>query len=58
MKNKNVALSIAERNLIADAMLNYVGYLEMRIALPEEKERRDWFSDKLDRVKILSNKIV
>ena len=53
-----VKFSVAERSLMEDALLNYVGYLEMRVALPEEIERREWFKGKLDRVKALRAKLV
>jgi hypothetical protein len=51
-------ISVAERHLLEDALLNYVGYLEMRLKLPEEKERREWFKGKLERVKALHAKLV
>jgi hypothetical protein len=50
--------SVAERHLLEDAMLNYMGYLEMRISLPEEVERREWFRGKIERVQALRAKIV
>lgn len=51
-------ISVAERHLLEDALLNYVGYLEMRVALPEEVERREWFRGKIERVQALRAKIV
>jgi hypothetical protein len=51
-------ISVAERHLLEDALLNYVGYLEMRVALPEEVERREWFKGKIERVQALRAKIV
>lgn len=50
--------SVAERHLLEDAMLNYIGYLEMRISLPEEVDRREWFKAKLERVIDLHAKLV
>jgi hypothetical protein len=50
--------SVAERHLLEDALLNYVGYLEMRVALPEEMERREWFKGKIERVQALHAKLV
>lgn len=50
--------SVAERHLLEDAMLNYIGYLEMRISLPEEVDRREWFKAKLERVIDLHTKLV
>ena len=58
MKAKTDMFSVAERHLLEDALLNYVGYLEMRVALPEEVDRREWFKAKLERVKDLHAKIV
>ena len=57
MGNKKIELSVAERDLLHSALLSYRDSLTLLTKLPDDKDRKDFFKAKIERVVELGLKI-